>query len=266
MVRVLLVDDEYFMIEGLTKYIPWPDLGVDEVLAEDDPTRALAIAYEKKPNILITDIRMPKMDGIELAQRIHEKLPDCNILFLTAYNEKEYLKSAIYLRAVGYLEKPVDREELCAEIRKIASDIKARNEQVSPKTKNRADEKDISTLLNGTKRDMTVLYAARIKEIIDDQYTNSEFTIETIARSVHLSMQYVCRIFKEATDETINSYLVSVRISKAKELIRDEGIRLEDIATRVGYRSPNHFAKIFREHEGVNPSVYRALSRYKTGQ
>lgn len=112
MLRVIIADDEITTRESLREYVGWRAFGIDEVLTAKDGLDALDIAEKQKPDILVTDVRMPKMDGIALATRIREKFPDCRIIFISGYSDKEYLKSAIHLKAVSYIEKPIDLAEV----------------------------------------------------------------------------------------------------------------------------------------------------------
>ncbi|TYP76578.1 response regulator [Paenibacillus methanolicus] len=120
MVNLIIVDDERATRDGLVQYIPWGSLGVSHVESAGSGAEALQVAKELKPDILVSDIKMPGMNGIEFATRLKELLPDCKIIFLSGYADKEYLKSAIQLRAVHYLEKPINREEFKRIIRETA--------------------------------------------------------------------------------------------------------------------------------------------------
>lgn len=112
MIRLLLVDDEKTTRDGLQECIPWKELGVDMVEVAENGVKALEKAIEFRPHIVLTDVRMPKMNGIELAEKLKLELPQCKIIFLSGYTDKEYLKSAIQLQALNYIEKPVNIEEV----------------------------------------------------------------------------------------------------------------------------------------------------------
>ncbi|MBP3544466.1 MAG: response regulator [Lachnospiraceae bacterium] len=121
--NVLLVDDEAVTRKGLCEHIAWEALGIDEVTLAEDGAHALAIASAKKPDILLTDIRMPHMDGIHLAGQILEKYPSCRIIFISGYSDKDYLKAAIRLKAIQYVEKPIVLEELTAALSEAVESI-----------------------------------------------------------------------------------------------------------------------------------------------
>ena len=103
--RVLIVDDESSVRNGLLKYINWRSLGIDSVHAIETVEEALDFMWTEKPEIIISDIRMPGMNGIELCNAIREVHPACRIIFLSGYSDKEYLMGAINLSVEAYLEK-----------------------------------------------------------------------------------------------------------------------------------------------------------------
>jgi len=112
MIKVLIVDDEIFTREGIIAEIPWDKLGTIEIEQAYDGINALEVAKNFQPDILLTDVKMPRMNGIELSFELRKLYPTCEIIFLSGYSDKEYLKSAIELKAVCYVEKPIDIDEL----------------------------------------------------------------------------------------------------------------------------------------------------------
>lgn len=112
MIKLIIVDDEKSTREGLAQFIPWNSLGVNVVECAGSGDEALKLAEQIRPDIILSDIKMPGMNGIEFAVLVKAILPDCKFIFLSGYADKEYLKSAIQLRAINYLEKPVNREEV----------------------------------------------------------------------------------------------------------------------------------------------------------
>lgn len=111
---LLLVDDEKYTCDGILSVISniQNELGLTELYSAADGVQGLSLAEKYKPDIILTDIRMPRMDGIAMSHKIREFLPSCCIIFMSGYAEKEYLKSAIKLSAVNYIEKPFPPEEL----------------------------------------------------------------------------------------------------------------------------------------------------------
>jgi len=120
MIELLLVDDEPYIIDGLNATIPWDTLGISEVYAASSGPEALRLLEERPVDILVTDIRMPEMDGLELIERVNERWPNVRCLLLTGYSDFEYAKRAIRLKAFDYILKPVNDEEF---MRSVASAV-----------------------------------------------------------------------------------------------------------------------------------------------
>jgi len=118
MYKLLLVDDETATRAGILKSIRWQEIGIREVRDAKNGVQALDIAKDFVPDILLTDIKMPKMNGIDLSYRVKEINPDCSILIMSGYSEIDYLKSAIRLSALNFVEKPIDIRKLAEWIKK----------------------------------------------------------------------------------------------------------------------------------------------------
>ena len=121
--KVLLVDDEKYTREGIIENLNWRELGVSVCAVCEDGKSAYEKAQSFKPDILITDVRMPIMDGISLARKIHEDFPYCKIIFMSGFSDKEYLFAAMRLKAVEYVEKPIHLEELSKAIVNAVEEI-----------------------------------------------------------------------------------------------------------------------------------------------
>lgn len=117
MFKLLIVDDEDITREGIIGSLDWHNLNIGLLEQADDGVNALEKALVFEPDIVMTDVRMPRMDGIELSFKLREYFPDCKIIFMSGYSDKEYLKSAILLKAVNYVEKPLNINELTQAVR-----------------------------------------------------------------------------------------------------------------------------------------------------
>lgn len=110
--KLMIVDDEKLTRQGMYQNIDWASLGITEIFDADDGINGVALAKEKEPDIILSDIRMPRMNGINMLENIRTFLPDVNIIFMSGYSDREYLMAAIKLKAVSYVEKPIDPLEL----------------------------------------------------------------------------------------------------------------------------------------------------------
>lgn len=123
MISAIVIDDEVAIREGMLRHVRWKALGVDRVEAIDSAERAMEYLEENQPDLIISDIRLPKMDGIRLAELIREKQMDCKILFMSAYTDLEYFRGAIRLSVEAYIEKPIDIGRMEQEIQKAVQKL-----------------------------------------------------------------------------------------------------------------------------------------------
>lgn len=123
MYKLLIVDDEAATRQGIQQYLPWQTLHVSEVRLAAGGEEAIKICSEFTPDIVISDIRMPDMNGIELCSTIRELLPLCRLIFISAYADKDYFKEAIRLEAVSYVEKPINLSELQAAVSRATAQL-----------------------------------------------------------------------------------------------------------------------------------------------
>lgn len=131
MIRMIIVDDEETTRDSLMELVPWQEHGIDACRSARNGLDALEVAADFPPSILLCDVKMPKMDGIELAKRVRVLYPDCAIVFLSGYSDKEYLKTAIRLNAIDYLEKPVDLVELKTIFTQIVTNLKRKTAEIA---------------------------------------------------------------------------------------------------------------------------------------
>ena len=123
MIKLLIADDESFTRQGIVETMPWKDLNIYDIREAFDGENAFEILKDFEPDIILTDVRMPRLNGIELSFKARELYPNCSIIFMSGYSDKEYLKSAIHLKAISYVEKPIDLEELEEALKFAVSEV-----------------------------------------------------------------------------------------------------------------------------------------------
>lgn len=144
--NLLIVDDEDLTRSGLIETIAWSSLGIDHIYEADDGIRGVAMAKQYHPDIILSDVRMPRMDGITMAKTIRGFLPDCSIVFMSGYSDKEYLKSAIKLKALSYVEKPIDCQELVTALEEAVSTITELQHQMQSKQERKQEQASLFAL------------------------------------------------------------------------------------------------------------------------
>ena len=123
MVKLFLAEDEIAMREGIKRNIPWEEIGVEFCGEAGDGELAWPVILEQKPDIVITDIKMPFMDGLQLAGLIRRELPDTRIVILSGYSEFEYAQEALRIGVTEYLLKPITPRKLREVIEKLAAGV-----------------------------------------------------------------------------------------------------------------------------------------------
>lgn len=182
--KLLLVEDEQLIRKGILMKTDWQQYGIDELMQAEDGRDAVRIAELFRPDILLTDIRMPRMDGIEAARCIRKFCPKVRIIFMSGFSDKEYLKAAISLQAVHYVEKPIHPDELGEAIRNASSMI----------TKDRQTDMGEEESIPLIKREIAVLLCspeyhadklARLFPLIGSQLRDSNSCVSSILKWHH---------------------------------------------------------------------------------
>ena len=236
MLKVLIVDDEAVVRRGIVLGIDWASLGCAVVGEAANGEEGLAAAERYSPNLIITDVRMPHMDGIEMMRVLRERGSTAHVIVLTAYNDFDYARSALRFGAADYLLKPFRDQELVAAI-----------ERENP---------DRIVLLGDKSK-----YVLQTLEYIAAHYADADINITTIARSIGISEGHLSHVFKKETSYTALGYLTLYRIHMARRLLADCRYKVYEVAGMVGYRDVAYFGSTFKKLTGLSPSEYQDRCR-----
>lgn len=251
MYNVVLVEDEKIIRSGLKSLIE-DVIGGFRVIGEaENGKEALELLQRIKPDILITDIRMNEMNGLEMIKRIrimHNNLP---IVIVSGYAEFEYAKQALKFQVSEYLLKPIDRIELAGTMGRIRDEIdRARN----ARTNNTARAESVNS-----KEERQII--KKVKQIINERL-HQEISLQSIAEEVHMNHQYLSVLFKNETGSNFSEYVTQSRMNKAKQFLKDTNLKIYEIANLCGYASSKHFMGVFKQTFGVTATDYRESSGY----
>ncbi|MDD2971368.1 MAG: response regulator [Lachnospiraceae bacterium] len=249
-IRLLVVEDEAVIRSGIKRHMSWEELGVDEVYTAENGREALEITREKDMDIIISDIRMPGMSGIELCEIFRKRWEKCQIIFISGFTDKEYFMSAIELGAVRYVEKPIDMEALSKAVKQGVHTVQQTKQilQVHLIQEYHSEECESTQSRFAVQKVITYM---------EEHLEDPALSIQMLADEVYLTPTYLSSLFKKTTGVTIGQYLTEQRINRARELLDNPRWKLYHIAEMVGYRDANYFAKIFKKRMGILPSEYR---------
>lgn len=265
MYKVLLVDDEDLDLEALQRFIPWQRLDMQVVGAMNSAVAAAKYAAEAELDVLVTDIRMPLMSGLELAKLAQEKNDGLRIVFISGYEDFSYAKQALSLNACSYILKPVNDDEVYDALVKVKAQLDyargmKETEQAYREMVKRQDARPETlppspslTFKKNRKlaQDIVAYIHAHMHEVI---------TLRNAANAFSYTPNYLGLIFKEETGISFSDYVVQARLEKAKELLKHTNLKIYEIADQVGYRNLNYFSKQFKDGFGLSPLEYRRLS------
>ena len=242
MFTLLIVDDEDYSRNGIAALIEHRFPEVFRVEKAQTGAEGLALARSLRPELVISDIRMPQMDGLTMCRRLAESAPDTLIVFMSAYSELEYYRSALKLHALSFIEKPIVPEELLAEVERA---LRLLSDAPSPLADDAsADAQD-------------GLYVSQAKACIAREYADPAFSVARLAEELHLSRNYISSLFKRQTGVAITTYLNNLRMEKAKALLRNPANRVSDVGFMVGMDNTDYFTRRFKAYAGCTPSEYR---------
>lgn len=251
---LLFAEDEYYTRKGILDSVNWDELGISRVLTGTDGRsgmQQLAI----RPDILLTDIRMPFYTGLELASRAKENDPYIEVIFLSSYSDKEYLFRAISLSTVAYIEKPVDLAELSSGILQ-AVDRRKESALLYKILLKQKIAHELHTLPNPENKAYSHATRSTLKHL-SENYRDPDLSLEVIAGYVNISPAYLSSLFKKDTGRNLKRVIIEVRMEQAQRLLTDTNLTIARISESIGYRSANYFAKLFQKETGLTPHQYR---------
>ncbi|MBM6994399.1 response regulator [Paenibacillus sp. DXFW5] len=276
MYKVLLADDEHLDLEGMRTFIPWSELGMEVVGAVSNGFSACELMERQSVDILVTDVNMPNMSGLELARRALDRKPDVRVVFVSGHQDFHFVKQALSLKACSYVLKPMDDEELVASLRQITLELEyeanrkrteeqflqmmqalgAQDGRKSEDARDRHIEPEPSELsdlrnMPGSSR--------LIKEIVATMQArlHENLTLKQIAQQFAFSPNYLGHLFKEETGQGFSEMLTELRMKRARELLRDPKVKIYEVAGQVGYRYMPYFSRQFKETFGMTPMEFR---------
>ena len=240
MLKVLIVEDEEMIRKGIVLTVDWAALDCVVVGEASNGLEGLEAARRLEPTLIITDLKMPQMDGIQMLEKLRGMGKNTYVIILTAYDSFSYIQAALRLEAVDYLLKPFHDGDLEKAVQRVQAKLTPK-EQALPEPKTGSTNRYVS---------MAISY-------IQQHYQEPDISVSSVAQSLNISEGHLSHTFKKETGSTLLGYLTRYRVHKAAELLKDGRMKVYEVAEQVGYRDIGYFSNTFKKITGKTPSEYQ---------
>ena len=276
MYKVAIVDDEPVIVRGLTMTIQWEKYNCRVVGTAGDGQEGMKLIREKRPDILISDICMPGIDGLTMIAGMKSEFGPMQITILTGFRDFDYAQQAIRLGVTRFLLKPSKMDELEEAVRVMIENLEKQgitgkedgtDEGVgenTPKAEgNREGEegKEKAEPSEGKEGEETDSPAScfivkNALAYIEENY-REKLKLSDVADQIYVSQWHLSKLLNKHTGQNFSEILNTIRIEKAKELLKDPSLRIGDIAEEVGFLDVAHFSRVFKKQAGISANEYR---------
>lgn len=250
MMKILIADDEGYEREILAEIIDQRFGHEVQVRMAENGRQAVDNAALWGADILLMDIEMPGINGIEAAKQILAQRKECKIIFITAYSLFSYAHEAVKLGACDYILKPVDPDDVERSVRRTMERAEAQRqlEALAP---------SVELLEHNEAYDKTHMLMSKVKKYLQHNYMLYDISLDTISDILNINASYFSVLFKRSFGVNFVDYLTEVRMNAAKELLTDPLRPTAEIAGMVGYENANYFTRVFKKKTGMTPTEYR---------
>jgi len=240
--KVMLVDDEITILEGFKWLFDWEKHGCIVICEAEDGVMAINYAKIYEPDIIIMDINIPIISGLDAIRIIQDMNPNISFIIMSGYDEFEYCREALRLRITDYMLKPVNYSELGIVVNRLKMELLHEKMNINEKLLKEGVIENNNLIFQ-----MTAFIQERLAEEINLQKLSEEF---------HLNPGYISKVFKNKTGINYHAYLTKLRINKAEVLLNTTDKNITEIAAAVGFKDYRVFTKVFKKHTGKTPSQY----------
>jgi len=236
---IMIVEDEYLVRQGIASLVDYEQFGMQVIAQAENGREAWQKFQENPADILLTDINMPQMNGLELAKLVRDQVPTCHIVFLTGYDDFDYARTAIKLGADDYLLKPFSKDDVEEMLAKVQT--KLDKERKKARIQNLVDQGQRSEL----------------EEAIHNRLADSELSLKSLASQLGFSPSYLSVLIKKELGLPFQDYLIQERMKKAKLLLLTTDLKIYEIAEQVGFEDMNYFSQRFKQVVGLTPRQFK---------
>lgn len=272
MYSILIVDDEKLTRDGLEQYINWNSIGIDDVCTANDGLQALEIARKRSFDILMTDIMMPHLDGVELIRRYRQIDPGVRVILFSGHADADHLKKAINLKTDAYIDKPITLKNVSGVIKDVVWRMDLDKNRKRKDGPDDGGTENISPVHRGDSLEIIrrILpnfgsFDSRVEQglsFIAKQFYDSNLSVTTVANHLGISPNYYSTIFKRETGMTIGEYITEIRLANAAYLLQTTNMKLYEVSSAIGISDANYLSILFKKRYGVPPLSYRKTKNH----
>lgn len=261
MISFIIVDDEHLERILIKKSYAWEYEGFLLAGEAEDGESGLELFTRVRPELVITDINMPFMDGLEFARQVKQIAPDTEMVILTGYDEFTYAQKALNIGVDSYLLKPVTQKSLEFAAQKAHERILRHR-----KTEEAVREKILQQMISrqGNEDEVSAQHSRIVLNVlghIDEHFSDPECSLKTIAQVLYVNDSYLSRTFKKEMKKGISEYILEKRLEKACDLLRESNLPNYEVAEQVGIRDPHYFGQCFKKQMKMTANQYRICSK-----
>ena len=250
MLTLLIVDDEVLIADGLRDMLAEAFAGRLNVICCYSAAAAIEAASGQGIDILLTDINMPNVNGLQLHRAIRDVYPSCRVIYLTGYSDFEYARTALDQQAFAYILKGEGDDVVISTVERALEKIAESPDQHVPEAVPRAEAAERET------EDPILLLQDYIIA-----HLNEDLSLNRLSEVFHFHPVYLSRVFKERTGITIGDHINQVRQHRAEDLLVNSQLSVLEISREMGFATDNYFCRWFRKRTGISPQRYRLLNR-----
>ena len=239
--NVLLVEDEPLLLHSLERYIDNANLGFSVVKTATNGREAINYLEFQNIHLIIPDIIMPAMTGLELLRYVHHHFPNISVIVLSGYADFSYAQEALQNDALNYVLKPVTQELVIDMLLKAKVKLDTRYQLLEEHN------------LSGQTVEQSFQY---VRDYLKEHFSEP-IELNTLAAQLGYSPAYLTKIFSKYENCTPIKYLTLLRITQAKQLLTNTALTIKEIGERVGYSNQFYFSRTFHKQVGKTPSEYR---------
>ncbi len=247
--NLLMVDDEVIAIQGILDSVDWDRMSFDRIFTANNYTQAINIVLQEKVDILLCDIEMPSGSGIDLVEWVKSYDENIVCVFLTCHGEFSFASSALKLHCFDYILKPVPTDDLEEVLLGAKGEVDKRKKD---KNYQEYGKLYVNQMHDQEPEESHSTIVASVKEYIS-KHIDQSFSVDDLAALVHLSPDYLTKIFKKECRITLNGYIIEQRMFLAKELLTTTDLSISSVSVKSGYGNYSYFSKAFKKFYGISP-------------